>query len=49
MAGCCELGSEPSDTINCWDNVTSCGPVTVWRRIMLHGVGSFFSTAVNLY
>jgi len=22
MAGCCERGSEPSDTINCWDNLT---------------------------
>jgi hypothetical protein len=24
MAGCCERGSEPSDAINCWNNLTSC-------------------------
>jgi hypothetical protein len=42
VSGTCEWGIEPSGSINVGNLLTSCKPVSLTRRTLLHGVSNFF-------
>jgi len=51
MAGSCECGNEPSDSIKAGYLLTSSMTTCFWRRILLHGLGylGVLSIIINSY